>query len=168
MWEGRSFGNRARMTSSTRMSPHSKKISKTIQSRTDHLLEVREFVLEAARQFGFEEEEASKIVLAVDEACTNIIKHAYKNAPNKKIEITIYRNNGEFEVRIVDEGKSFDPATVNLPDIKDQLAHYRRGGLGVYLIRTLMDKVEYNLGKDNKNEVRLTKYLRVHHTQAGK
>lgn len=143
-----------------------KKISKTIRSRTDHLLEVREFVLEAARQFGFGEEEASKIVLAVDEACTNIIKHAYQNAPDKKIEITIYRQNGEFEVRIFDEGRAFDPAAVTLPDIRQQLTHYRRGGLGVYLMKTLMDKVEYNMSRGKKNEVRLTKYLKADHSQA--
>lgn len=143
-----------------------KKISKTIRSRTDHLLEVREFVLDAARQFGFGEEEASKIVLAVDEACTNIIKHAYHYAPDKRIEITIYRQDGEFEVRITDEGKAFDPATVTLPDIKQHLTHYRRGGLGVYLMRKLMDKVEYSLSKGRKNEVRLTKYLKADHSQA--
>jgi serine/threonine-protein kinase RsbW len=88
-----------------------KKISKTILSRTDHLLEVREFVSEAARQFGFSEEDVANIVLAVDEACTNIIKH------------------------------------------------HRRGGLGVYLMKKLMDKVEYNFAAGDKNEVSLVKYL---------
>ena len=70
-----------------------RKLTKTIESRTDNLLEVREFVLDAARTFGFSEEEASKIVLAVDEACTNVIKHAYHYAPDKKIQIVIEPNN---------------------------------------------------------------------------
>lgn len=136
-----------------------KKISKTIQSRTDRLLEVREFVLDAARQFGFSEEEASKIVLAVDEACTNVIKHAYQNAPDKTIHIEISRENEAFQVSIKDEGKSFNPTTLKNPDLKQHLSHFRRGGLGVYLMRTLMDKVEYNFAPGRKNEVRLIKFL---------
>ncbi|MBI3579145.1 MAG: ATP-binding protein [Ignavibacteriales bacterium] len=141
------------------MTTLSKKISKTIESRTDHLLEVREFVLEAARQFGFSEEEASKIVLAVDEACTNVIKHAYQNAPDKIIQVEISRDKDAFQVSILDEGRSFNPTALKTPDLKQHLAHFRRGGLGVYLMRTLMDKVEYNFAPGRKNEVRLIKFL---------
>ena len=67
------------------MAGKAQKLTKSILSRTDKLLEVREFVLEAARNSGFSEEEASKIVLAVDEACTNVIKHAYQFAPDRTI-----------------------------------------------------------------------------------
>ncbi len=136
-----------------------KKISKTVLSRTDHLLEVREFVSEAARQFGFDEEDIANIVLAVDEACTNIIKHSYQYAPDKHIDIAIIRNNGTFEVRIRDHGKSFNPDTLKVPDLKRNLSEHRRGGLGVYLMRKLMDKVEYSFAAGESNEVSLVKYL---------
>jgi serine/threonine-protein kinase RsbW len=136
-----------------------KKISKTVLSRTDHLLEVRDFVSEAARQFGFSEEDVANIVLAVDEACTNIIKHAYQYAPDKEIMIAIVRNNGTFEVKIKDNGKNFDPDALRTPDLKRNLSHHRRGGLGVYLMRKLMDKVEYNFEAGHSNEVSLVKYL---------
>lgn len=136
-----------------------KKLTKIILSRTDNLLEVREFVLEAAHKFGFSDEEASKIVLAVDEACTNVIKHAYQNAPDKKIQIEIVPDRETFQVIIIDEGRSFNPGAAKLPDLKQHLAHYRRGGLGVYLMRTLMDKVEYSYDPGKRNEVRLIKYL---------
>lgn len=119
-----------------------KEISKTILSRTDHLLEVRDFVSGAARQFGFSEEDVANIVLAVDEACTNIIKHAYQYAPDKEILIAIVRNNGTFKVKIKDKGRSFDPEALKVPDLKRNLSHHRRGGLGVYLMRKLMDKVD--------------------------
>lgn len=136
-----------------------KRISKTILSRTDHLLEVRDFVSEAARQFGFSEEDVANIVLAVDEACTNIIKHAYQYAPDKHIDIAIVRNNGAFEVKIKDSGRSFDPETLTPPDLKRNLSHHRRGGLGVYLMKKLMDKVEYSFAAGEQNEVSLVKYL---------
>jgi len=136
-----------------------KKITKTILSRTDNLLEVREFVSDAARQFGFADEDVANIVLAVDEACTNIIKHAYQYAPDKEISISIHRNNGAFEVKIIDEGKNFNPTELRAPDLRQNLSEHRRGGLGVYLMKKLMDKVEYNFASGRKNEVSLTKYL---------
>lgn len=130
-----------------------------IESRTDRLIAVREFVSVAARRFGFAEEDVSKIALAVDEACTNIIKHAYKFDPTKSITVIVGSRNGAFEILIQDTGKEFDPAMIQTPDMKEYLAHYRRGGLGVYLMKSLMDKVEYKITPGQKNEVRLTKFL---------
>jgi len=134
-------------------------LTKTINSKTDSLLSVRQFVSEAARAFGFSDEDASKIVLAVDEACTNIIKHAYQNSPDQRITITIVEDKGRFEVRISDQGRSFDPKALRPLNLKEHLTKYRRGGLGVYLMKSLMDEVEYRSVGGKTNEVRLTKYL---------
>ena len=136
-----------------------KALTKTVYSTTEHLLEVRDFVAEAARRFGFSEEETSKIALAVDEACTNIIKHAYQFKPDQTITVSIFRERTKFEISIVDHGKKFDPESIKPLDLKDHLSHYRRGGLGGYLMKTLMDKVEYKTLSGKKNEVRLTKFL---------
>ena len=112
-----------------------------VESRTEHLIAVRDFVSTAARDFGFSDEDVSKIALAVDEACTNIIKHAYQFDPAKSIKVTVKRGNGAFEVAISDTGKQFNPSELQTPDMKEYLSHFRRGGLGVYLMRTMMDKV---------------------------
>lgn len=133
--------------------------SKKILSRTDNLLEVREFISEEARAYGFSEEDAGNIVLAVDEACTNIIKHAYQYATDKEIEVSIFQNKRSFEIRIFDSGKSFNPSEIRQPDLKEHIGHRKRGGLGVYLIKKLMDKVEYSFHQGKRNEVRLIKYL---------
>lgn len=130
-----------------------------IESKTERLIAVRDFVSTAAREFGFSDEEISKIALAVDEACTNIIKHAYRFDPGKKLTISVKRGNGAFEISIRDTGKQFNPTDLQPPDMKEYLTHFRRGGLGVYLMKTLMDKVEYNFEPGKPNEVRLTKYL---------
>jgi serine/threonine-protein kinase RsbW len=129
-----------------------------IESRTDRLIAVREFVSDAARQFGFNDEDVSKIALAVDEACTNIIKHAYKYDPNRKITITVVGNDASFQVVITDTGLQFHPETVHSPDMREYMQNYRRGGLGIYLMKSLMDKVEYHMEPGKPNEVRLTKY----------
>ncbi len=133
-------------------------ISKRIASRTESLVEVREFVDTAARAFGFSEEDVANIILAVDEACTNIIKHAYQYAADQEIEISIFPTTRSFEIRIYDNGKAFDPSLIRTPDLKDHIGHKRRGGLGVYLMKRLMDKVEYNFIPGKRNEVRLIKY----------
>jgi serine/threonine-protein kinase RsbW len=130
----------------------------TIESRTEKLSAVRAFISEAAREFGFDEESISNIALAVDEACTNIIKHAYHFADDQPIDIHVKENNGTFEVIIRDKGKPFDPNEVHLPVMKEYLKNYKRGGLGMYLMKSLMDKVEYK-PSPNGNEVRLVKYL---------
>jgi len=130
-----------------------------IESRTERLIAVREFVSEAAHEFGFTDEDVSKIALAVDEACTNVIKHAYKFDPTKTIQVVVRTDNGVFEIAIRDTGTQFNPAQVRRPDMKEYLSHYRKGGLGVFLMKSLMDKVEYEIAPGKMNEVRLIKYL---------
>jgi serine/threonine-protein kinase RsbW len=130
-----------------------------VESRTERLIAVRDFVSEAARAFGFGDEDISKIALAVDEACTNIIKHAYRSDPTKIIHVDVRADGGTFEVAIQDDGVRFNPTQVQPPDMKEYLTHFRRGGLGVHLMKSLMDKVEYSLDPARTNEVRLTKYL---------
>jgi len=140
------------------MASSAKHIAKKITSKTESLLEARDFVGTAARRFGFSEEEAANIMLAVDEACTNIIKHAYQFAPDKEIEIEIVEGKESFEIRMYDSGVKFDPDAIRPPDLKEHLGHFRRGGLGVYLMKKLMDKVEYKFQPGKRNEVRLVKY----------
>jgi len=129
-----------------------------IPSRTESLHQARDFVSEQAREVGFDEELVGMIALAVDEACTNIIKHAYQYAKDRQIEIRIEKKNGSFIISIADEGKSFDPSEIHTPDMKEYLSHFRRGGLGLHLMRSLMDKVDYD-STGNKNVVRMIKSL---------
>lgn len=130
-----------------------------IESRTEELIAVRDFVSRAAQDFGFSDEDVSKIALAVDEACTNVIKHAYRYDATKNLKVSIRGAKKSFEVTIHDNGRIFDPNGVKRPDMKEYLSHFRKGGLGVYLMKSLMDKVEYNIQPGSPNQVRLIKYL---------
>jgi serine/threonine-protein kinase RsbW len=130
----------------------------TIPSQTERLNDVREFVSLQARAHGFAEDDINKITIAVDEACTNIIKHGYSYAPDQSIGVDIVREGNDFEIIISDSGKQFDPKAIETPDMKDYFAHYRRGGLGVYLMKRIMDKVEFDLHSD-KNVLRMMKTL---------
>ncbi len=130
----------------------------TVGSQTDHLTEVRQFVSKLAREHGFTEDDVNKITIAVDEACTNIIKHGYNFSPEHSIDIEIHREGINFEILISDSGKKFDPNTIETPDMKEYLSHYRRGGLGVYLMKRIMDSVEFNSHR-NRNTLRMVKTL---------
>ncbi len=126
------------------------------RASTDALGEIRKFVSGQARQYGFGEEDIDDIRLAVDEACTNIIKHAYEWRDDKYIYIRIAMHNNEMLVSIYDNGKSFDAGRYSVPALQDQLDQKKRGGYGIYLIRKLMDKVEYRKQR-SRNEIRMTK-----------
>ncbi|MEW6653978.1 MAG: ATP-binding protein [Bacteroidota bacterium] len=130
-----------------------------VKSSTDNLEKIREFTKNAALQSGFDEDSVGKIILAVDEACTNIIKHAYKFSPDGSINISIKFSEGKLAVSITDEGEHFDPTQIPEPDIREYYKQKRVGGLGMFLIKRLMDEVKYNTVTGNKNQVVLIKYL---------
>jgi serine/threonine-protein kinase RsbW len=130
----------------------------TISSQTEHLNDVRDFISNHAKDHGFSDDDVNKISIAVDEACTNIIKHGYKYSKNEKINIEVNRHGNEFEIIISDRGKKFDPNGISTPDMKEYLSQFRRGGLGVYLMKRIMDKVEFNV-LANQNQLRMIKYL---------
>lgn len=137
----------------------SKNYKLKIPSRTDNLEIIREFVSGVAEKVGFEKEDVNKIELAVDEACTNVIEHAYHHDESRDIDVAIKIDYQKFTVVVTDRGLSFDVRDVEMPDMKSYLAELRVGGLGIYLIKTLMDEVDYRSGPGGKNKVRMVKYF---------
>jgi anti-sigma regulatory factor (Ser/Thr protein kinase) len=104
---------------------------------------------------GFSEDQRHRATLAVDEACANIIKHAYDGATDKPIQITARILDNGIEVILRDYGKKVDPETIQPRD----LGEIRPGGLGVHLIRSSMDVVIYDNTLPEGNQLILAKYL---------
>jgi serine/threonine-protein kinase RsbW len=129
-----------------------------IPSQTDNLEMIRNFVSGVAKKVGFDSEDINKIELAVDEACTNVIEHAYKHDNTKAIDIAVKLDYHKFTVIVTDRGETFDVHDIEMPDMETYLAELRVGGLGIYLIKTLMDEVDY-IHEKGKNEVKMVKYL---------
>lgn len=130
----------------------------TIPSATQHLARARRFVEKHARECGLPEDVVDRFRLAVDEACTNVIEHAYFGDASKEIGITITATPDRFTVVIRDEGQSFQPQKYQSPNLVDLVHQRRDGGFGVHLMRRLMDRVEYRR-RGAYNEVALTKYV---------
>jgi len=131
-----------------------------VKSKTENLSVIRDFVSGNARSAGIPEATVENIILAVDEACTNIIKHAYKLSPEGEIIIKIDYDEEKFTVTIIDYGKSFEPDRVPLPDLQKYYREHRVGGLGMYLMKSLMDDVEYISVPGEYNQVLLSKNIR--------
>lgn len=100
-------------------------------------------------------------MLAVDEACTNIIKHAYKSNPNGKIIIKVDYNSDKLLITIIDYGSTFDPLVVPDPDLQKYYRNGKVGGLGMYLMKSLMDDVKYKTVPGKYNQVLLSKRIKV-------
>ena len=130
-----------------------------IPSQTDNLELIRIFVGKVAEKVGFSEDEIGKIELATDEACTNVIKHAYKNSKNDPLDVAIQIDYTKFTIMVTDHGKGFKPDNVKTPDMKEYLAELRVGGLGIYLMRTLMDEIDYEIKPGVRNQVKMVKYF---------
>ena len=131
-----------------------------IPSQSDNLELIRCFICKVAEKVGFSEEEVGKIELACDEACANVIKHAYNESyPEKSLDIAIKIGYRKFTVIVTDHGMGFDPKIIHSPDMKEYLATLKVGGLGIYLMRTLMDEVDYDIQPGVRNQVRMVKYF---------
>jgi serine/threonine-protein kinase RsbW len=129
-----------------------------VPASTQQLSSVREFVTSHARNYGFDTNDVEEIRLAVDEAITNVIKHAYQYDESKTVYVTLGKNKKEFWVAIQDSGEAFDLERYQEPDVSERVKQGKKGGVGVFLIRKLMDKVEYSR-KNSHNEIRMTKNL---------
>lgn len=131
----------------------------TFDANFENLDEIRELVGGAARQAGFSDKEIYAIQLAADEASSNIIEHAYAGAKGGKIEIEINISGKELKISMRDHGKSFDPSSVPEPNVKADLSERKIGGLGMYLMRKLMDEVTYESSPEAGNLLTMIKRM---------
>ncbi len=115
----------------------------TLRASFDVLDQVRTFVGEIARRAGFSERDIYSVQLAADEAASNVIEHAYGGTTNGQFVLGCEFQSGRLIITVLDHGKSFDPSKVDEPDLKADLADRKVGGLGIYLMRKLMDEVHY-------------------------
>ena len=136
---------------------------KTVQfaAKFEYLDEIREFVGAIARDGGFSDKDVYNIQLATDEAASNIIEHAYEKTSDGVLELSCGMRDDLITIVLVDHGESFDPSEIPLPDLKADLSNRKIGGLGIFLMRKLMDEVHYEVkATNNRNVLTMTKRKR--------
>jgi serine/threonine-protein kinase RsbW len=139
-------------------------LSLEVRSDPQMLCVVRSALAQLTEQLGFTEAECRAIVLAVDEALTNIIRHAYKGRTERPIMASFRRVQAgqpgtykeAFEIILEDQGEPVDSAKLCGRALED----VRPGGLGLHFIRQSVDAVEFRR-KSGRNQLRLLKFLRT-------
>ncbi len=139
--------------------PADSPIKLRISSSPTHLPVVRAAVSKVCEISGLDEEACGNIMLCVDEALTNIIRHAYDGAPDRPIEIELCTlgpaDSPCLRIRLRDYGKHVDPSKIKSRDLSD----VRPGGLGVHIITECMDSVEFAPGEGGGTVLTMTKTL---------
>ncbi len=142
------------------MSSFERKFTLQVPSSTENLALIREFVTSVGAQAGLDESGVAQLELAVDEACANVIEHAYGHDTTKEVMVRAIFDDESLRISVIDEGRGFDPNKVRQETV-EQLVHERKsGGLGIRLIKTLMDEVSYEIVPGQKNELHMTKRIK--------
>ncbi len=129
----------------------------TFPGRFDSLAAISEFVARAAEAASLDERAVYAVQLAVDEACSNIIEHAYGGEGRGDIEITYRINSDGLTVILRDYGRPFNPNSVPPPNLHSSLEERNERGLGLYFMRELMDEVHFEFTPDSGNVLTMVK-----------
>jgi len=124
-----------------------------VDSRLENLSIISDFITKVMSQIGAKERSISEVQLAVDEACANIIRHAYSGRKDV-ITLTLELVDEDLIVTITDRGKPFEPSSIPPPDLESDV-----DGLGIYFMRKLMDEVNYSFDAEEGNKLTMRKHL---------
>lgn len=114
---------------------------------------VRRWLEDRARAEGFSSEDVRKLALVVSEACVNVIEHAYEGRPSNPIELSLTIDETSLVLKIRDVGLKFDLENYEPPDLSEP----HEGGYGIYIMRSLMDRVEYDTSGERGTTLTLVK-----------
>lgn len=130
-----------------------------VNNQVDELTRVAGFLEELGEEWGLAMPLIFSLNLVLEEALTNIISYGYDDESMHTIKI-YFRKNGEvLSISIIDDGHEYDPTLRSDPDITLSAEERPVGGLGIFLIKKVMDNVEYQR-KENQNYLILTKNIK--------
>ena len=131
----------------------------SVPSDTANLAMIRDFVERAARRSPIQSTDLDKLKLAVDEACSNVIEHAYGKDTTKELTIRVAFDAAQIEVEVIDTGHSYDPTGHTPKTLEELAAHRHDGGMGIRLMRIATDELSWSLDESGHNRLRLVKHL---------
>lgn len=134
------------------------KYSCKIPCKKEKLRDIRSFVKEVLDKHGLSEISISTLVLAIDEVCANLIIHSHSCNPKESIELEIKVTDNDLIFNIIDSAEIFDINEYKEPSLEDLIKKQRKGGIGLILVKRIMDDIEV-FTKDKKYVCRLTKKI---------
>ena len=130
----------------------------TIPSQTKYLNLVTGLAKRASLEAGLDAPTSSKVAIAVDESVTNVIKHAYADAPDWQIDIEFRFPLRALEICIYHDGVALRQDDLSIPDASEYVRHPRKGGLGLLLMSRFMDELSFQT-VDGRHRCCMVKYL---------
>jgi serine/threonine-protein kinase RsbW len=97
-----------------------------------------------------------QVTLAVEEVCTNLIIHSHASNPKEVIYLEVKELKEKLAIEITDKGDAFNLLEYEVPDLKKVIEEKRKGGIGIYLVKKIMDEIEFE-SKNGENTCRLIK-----------
>ena len=122
----------------------------------EDLIKIRNFIQEMSSSCGVKQKFIDDIKLAVDEAITNLIKYAFNGSNGYIIKVIVNDSKDKIIINIKDNGIPFDPKSVSAPDMKEYFEKMQKGGLGIHIMRSIIDNIEYIPSDKNSNFNTLT------------
>jgi len=128
-----------------------------IPARMGALKNIRNFITRIGRKHNLSSSDLYAFKASVDEACSNIIEHGY-GFEDGSITARAIVHDHRLTIEIVDQGKAFNPTKLTNPDLDNYVKISKKGGLGIFIMRRLLDEIDYQSTEDG-NVLKLTKYL---------
>jgi serine/threonine-protein kinase RsbW len=128
-----------------------------IPSSLDYLPKVDEYVEGKLRKLRVDENKLANIAISVTEAVTNAVVHGNKNDLKKKVFIKLKADSSRVEITVEDEGNGFDPESIQSPIEEGNLL--KEVGRGIFILKSLMDKVDFIIQPQKGTMVKMTKFL---------
>ena len=123
---------------------------------TAALVELRSFLQLSLNAYGFSEVDRHQLILAVEEVCANLIIHSHACNPKELIYLEVKELKKKLTIEITDKGDAFNLLEYEVPDLKKVIEEKRKGGIGILLVKKIMDEIEFE-SKNGKNTCRLIK-----------
>lgn len=130
-----------------------------ISCQTTALSELRVFLKKTLGELPLSDVDQLQLILAVEEVCANLIIHSHKCNALDYIQLDIKQNPGKLIFEITDKGKAFNMLDYEVPDLNKVKGDKRKGGLGIILVKKIMDEIEFDSTRGT-NTCRLIKWFR--------
>jgi serine/threonine-protein kinase RsbW len=130
-----------------------------LASNLINLSKARDFISHKAREAGADESDLTKIEISCDEWCANIIEHSLGDGETKEFSVECINETGKFIVVYEHQGERFNPIEQEEVDISSHFSQSKERGLGIYIMKEMMDEIHYDYLDDSVNRLTLVKYL---------
>ncbi len=129
----------------------------TVPSSLDQIATVDDFVEEWLRRRNVPEDMIADLAIAVTELVNNAIKHGNKKDPDKMVTVRLHFDDSKARATVIDQGEGFDPDSLPNPIAEENLL--KEIGRGIFIVKSLMDRVEFVFPKEGGTEVTITKII---------